>query len=333
LRGEILSSTNRSNARDYHISDYYVTPIPEIINFLNNFLQYENLNKDIQILEPTAGGDKTHPMSYVEAVKHFGFTNIQTIDIRQDSLANVKNNNGGRHMLEVNKIYNMDCLEGMKLLPDNSIDLVITSPPFNLGNTHHTGNKRHNPYPDNMPEEKYQEWQIRVLNEIYKILKPEGSLLYHHKNRIKNGKQITPYEWLLKTPFVIKQEIVWINRSQNFDKIRFYPWTERVYWLAKSPKTTLINVLNHPDVFDWKEWKPVGTNFKHTRAFPVEMVRDLLQCFPDVQIVLDPFMGSGTTAIAALELGRKFIGFEINPEYVELANQRIENYLNAQERG
>jgi modification methylase len=224
----------------------------------------------------------------------------------------------------------MDCLEGMKLLDDESIDLVITSPPFNLGNTHHTGNKRHNPYPDDMPEEEYQEWQIKVLNEIYRALKPEGSLLYHHKNRIKNGKQITPYEWLLKTPFVIKQEIVWVNRSQNFDKIRFYPWTERVYWLAKSPKTKLINVLNHPDVFDWKEWKPVGINFKHTRAFPIEMARDLLQCFPEAQIVLDPFMGSGTTAIASLESRRKFIGFEINPEYVELANQRIENYLNTQ---
>lgn len=108
-----MSSTNRSNARDYHISDYYVTPIPEIINFLNNFLQYENLNKDIQILEPTAGGDKTHPMSYVEALKHFGFTNIQTIDIRQDSLANIKNN-----------YLDVDC--------KNKYDLIISNPPFNI---------------------------------------------------------------------------------------------------------------------------------------------------------------------------------------------------------
>ena len=71
-----------------------------------------------------------------------------------------------------------------------------------------------------------------------------------------------------------------------------------------------------------------GTSFKHTRAFPVEMVKDLLQCFPNAQIILDPFIGSGTTAIASLELGRSFIGFEINPEYVELANQRIKNYFN-----
>ena len=58
-----------------------------------------------------------------------------------------------------------DCLELMKELPDESVDLIITSPPYNLGSKHHTGNNYHNPYPDDMPEGKYQEWQINVLNE------------------------------------------------------------------------------------------------------------------------------------------------------------------------
>ena len=111
----------------------------------------------------------------------------------------------------------MDCLDGMKLIDDKSIDLVITSPPYNLGNTHHTGNKRHYTYDDNFPEEIYQKNQIETLNECYRILKPNGSMFYNHKNRIKKGIQITPYEWLLKSKFVIKQEIVWIYRSQYFD--------------------------------------------------------------------------------------------------------------------
>jgi site-specific DNA-methyltransferase (adenine-specific) len=231
-------------------------------------------------------------------------------------------------MIQINKIHTMDCLIGLKNIESNTIDLCITSPPYNLGNDHHTGNKRHNPYNDDLPEHEYQAMQIQVLNEIFRVLKPTGSLFYNHKNRIKKGKQITPYEWILKTPFTIKQEIVWVNRSQNFDKIRFYPWTERVYWMTKSPSTKLVNNINHCDVFDWNEWKPVGTKGGHKRAFPEQMVRDIIQCFPDAKIVLDPYVGSGTVAVVAKEMGLDYIGFDITPEYVEMANQRIAEQAN-----
>lgn len=217
----------------------------------------------------------------------------------------------------------MDCLEGMKLIDDKSIDLIITSPPYNLGNGHHTGNNRHKAYEDNMQEEQYQLWQIELLKECYRVLKNEGSMFYNYKNRIKNGEQITPYEWLLKTDFLIKQEIVWFNRSQNFDKIRFYPMTERIYWMAKSNKTKLFNVINHHDVFDTKDWKPEGTKGNHTRAFPVKMPQDIISCFPDANIILDPFMGSGTTAIAAMNTDRQFIGFELDKGYYDIACERI----------
>ena len=216
--------------------------------------------------------------------------------------------------MELNKIYCVDVLKGLKKLPDESVDLIITSPPYNLGNSHHTGIKKHKSYEDNMKEEEYQEWQIKILDECFRILKEEGSMIYNHKNRIKNGKQISPYEWLLKTQLIIKQEIVWINRSQNFDKIRFYPFTERLYWLSKNPQTKLKNVINHYDVFNWKEWKPVGISGKHTRAFPEKMVENLLNCFPDAKIILDPFMGSGTVAYVSKKLGREYLGFEIDIE-------------------
>ena len=216
-----------------------------------------------------------------------------------------------------------DCLEKMKDIADGSIDLTVTSPPYNLGSDHHTGSKRHIPYSDNLCEQEYQSTQINILQEIYRLTKDTGSILYNHKNRIKNGEQITPYSWLLKTQWVVKQEIIWVNRSQNFDKIRFYPWTERIYWLAKKPTTKLCNVLNHHDVFDFKEWKPVGTKGNHTRAFPVQMVQDLVSCFPDAQTVLDPFMGSGTTGVACKNLNRSFIGIEQDAEYFKIAESRI----------
>jgi len=148
-------------------------------------------------------------------------------------------------------------------------------------------------------------------------------MFYNHKNRIKNGLQISPYEWIFKTNFFVKQELVWINRGQNFDKIRFYPWTERIYWLVKDKNTKLFNKINHSDVFDWKEWRPVGIKGNHTRAFPEKMIKDILFCFPKSKIILDPFLGSGTTLLVAKNMGKEFIGFENNKIYYKLAKKRI----------
>ncbi len=215
---------------------------------------------------------------------------------------------------------------GLKKLKDSSIDLIITSPPYNLGNDHHTGAKRHKAYDDNLPEADYQKWQKNILDESFRVLKNSGSMIYQHKNRIKNGIQISPYEWIFKTKFIVKQELVWVNRSQNFDKIRFYPFTERVYWLTKDKNTKLNNTINKNDVFDWKEWKPVGTKGNHTRAFPERFVEDMLRVFPEASIVLDPFMGSGTVAKISKKMKRNFIGFEIEKKYVDLANRNLNEY-------
>ncbi|MEW8963206.1 hypothetical protein [Paraclostridium dentum] len=108
-----MSSTNRSRARDTHISDYYVTPIEEIEKFLGTFLKIEIIDKDIKILDPAAGGDKIHKMSYVEALNKFGFNNIDTIDIRKDSLAQYKQD-----------YLTTNC--------KNKYNMIITNPPFSL---------------------------------------------------------------------------------------------------------------------------------------------------------------------------------------------------------
>lgn len=231
-------------------------------------------------------------------------------------------------MLELNKIYNMDCLEGLRALEDESVDLIITSPPYNLGKSHHTGNnhfKAYTDYDDDMPEELYQKWQVEILNECHRVLKKDGSLWYNHKNRIRNGEQIEPYRWLYKTPFIIKQEIVWQNGSQNFDKCRIYPMTERVYWLTKDAKTKLFNAINHHDIFTRAEWQPVKTKGAFKRAYPEKMVEDIISCFPDVRVVLDPFSGSGTTCCVAKRMGKDYIGFELSTDSCKIAEERLEN--------
>lgn len=230
--------------------------------------------------------------------------------------------------MKLNYIECGDCLELFKNIPDKSIDLIITSPPYNIGKYHHSGNnsfKAYKTYNDNLEEEEYQKWQIKVLNECYRVLKDDGSLMYNHKNRIKDGVQITPYEWILKTNFIVKQEIVWFNGGPNFDKVRFYPMSERVYWLSKTPQTKFYNNINHHDLFFKNEWEPQGTKKEFKRAFPVKMVKDLISCFKDSNIILDPFMGSGTTAVASKQLGKHYIGFEIDKDYCEIANSRLKS--------
>ena len=218
-----------------------------------------------------------------------------------------------------------DVLEELKKIQDESVDLIITSPPYNLGNNHHTGNNRHKAYEDNMPEEEYQNWQIQSLMHCWRVLKTTGSMFYNHKNRIKEGLQISPYEWIYKTKFIIKQEIVWENGSQNFDKIRFYPMTERIYWLSKSRETKLNNIINHKDYFGRNEWVPVKTKYSHKRAFPLQMPIDIISCFSEAKTILDPFMGSGTVGIACKKMGRDFIGIEINPDYFTLSQRNIDD--------
>lgn len=215
-------------------------------------------------------------------------------------------------------IYNGDCLEVMKSMDNNSIDLTITSPPYNLGNLHHTGNIRHSPYTDDLPENVYQDWQIDILNEIYRVT--SDSLFYNHKNRIREGISISPYRWILKSNWMIKQELVWFNRSQNFDKCRFYPMTERVYWLIKNKDTNFYNSINHHDLFDWQ---PEGTGNKHKRKFPLSFPLEIISCFGEENTILDPFLGSGTTLRACKDLGRKGIGIEISKEYCDIAVQRL----------
>lgn len=222
----------------------------------------------------------------------------------------------------------MSWQEGFNYIEDSSIDLIITSPPYNLGGKFHTGNTRYNKaydtYDDNLPENIYQQQQIEFLNQCYDKLKDNGSMFYNHKPRIKDGVCIHPMEWILKSKFILKQEIVWKNRSQNFDKIRFYPFTERVYWLVKDRETKLFNAVNLSDIWEFKNSK---RNPIHKATFPIDLPLTILKCFPNAELIVDPYMGIGTTGKAVLQYNqedgkdRKFLGFDIDNTYCEYANK------------
>lgn len=247
----------------------------------------------------------------------------------------------------LNTIIKTDVMDGMRLLPDKSIDVIITSPPYNKAGLN--GIQKESPKKnwkstidyggdkniDCKPEDEYQRWQIDFLNECHRVLKDDGSLFYNHKNRIHKGFIVSPYEWILKSRMRVRQEITW-NRggSNNLAPCRYIPSNEIIFWLTKSKKVSFVRPVGLDNKHE--TWKMgFKRNTEHPAPFPMEIPDNILKCIPNDgnKIVLDPFMGSGTTAISAIKYNFRWLGFELLDEYVDMANNRIkdfydENYSN-----
>lgn len=248
-------------------------------------------------------------------------------------------------MIELDKIYPCDVLQGLGQLEDESIDLIITSPPYNktgLNGIYNIGEKMPrtinyvgDPNNDNLPEDEYENWQLEILSECYRVLKKDGSLFYNHKNRIWRGRGeiITPYKWILNSPFKIRQEIIWNRKNgPNQDPSRYVPAYENIYWLTKNKK---IRYRRKKDaLFQTDVWTLTADRHnEHPAPFPIEIPDNIIPCIQEGEghkdiIVLDPFMGSGTVAVSAKKNGAHYIGFEKFQEYVDMANKRIEDYDN-----
>ncbi len=230
----------------------------------------------------------------------------------------------------INKVICGDCLEELKKIDSDSIDCVITSPPYNKNSAGRKCSKTdswsranidYGDFKDNLPEQEYQDWQKEIIRELVRIIKPSGSIFYNHKYRIVNHAVISPEQWL--SEFIIRQVIVWDRGSSPvLEPIRFMPKTEQIYWITKQRATPYFTKqgFQYKDV--WRINPDSGND--HPAPFPIEIPsRCIIAACPENGIVLDPFMGSGTTALAAKNLKRNYIGIEINPEYVKIANERL----------
>ena len=224
-----------------------------------------------------------------------------------------------------------NCLELMPKIPDREIKLVVTSPPYNLRNTtgggllrdggaFSKGRKIRNGYgahDDAMPHGEYVAWQRACLSEMMRVLRDDGAIFYNHKWRCQNLLLQDRSDIL--EGFPVRQIIIWRrNGGINFNDHYFLPTYEVIYLIAK-PKFRLspkANAVGDVWEFDQERRNP------HPAPFPVELAR---RCIASVGegTVLDPFIGSGTTAIAAEMEGRDWIGIEVDPDYHRLASERI----------
>jgi len=232
----------------------------------------------------------------------------------------------------INKIICGDCLEIMRQMPDKCIDLVVTSPPYNLKNSTGNGMKDgrggkwsnaslingYSHYNDNMPHDEYVKWQKECLTEMLRLIKDDGAIFYNHKWRVQGGLLQDRQD--IVSDFPVRQIIIWRRKGGiNFNPGYFLPTYEVIYLIAK-PKFKLAPKANaHGDVWEFTQ----EMNNEHPAPFPVALI-DRIISSTTAQIILDPFSGSGTTAIVAMGLNRNFIGIEISPDYCEISEGRLE---------
>jgi site-specific DNA-methyltransferase (adenine-specific) len=232
----------------------------------------------------------------------------------------------------VNKFVCGDCFSTMRQMPDKCLDLVVTSPPYNLKNSTGNGMKDgrggkwqnaelvngYSHYDDNIPHEEYVEWQKNCLIEMMRLLKDDGAVFYNHKWRVQDGLLQDRQDIVGGLP--VRQIIIWKRKGGiNFNPGYFLPTYEVIYLITK-PKFKLVPKANaYGDVWEFTQ----EMSNSHPAPFPIALAMRCIES-TDAQIILDPFMGSGTTAVAAKRLGRDFIGIDISPEYCKQAEQRIE---------
>lgn len=230
-------------------------------------------------------------------------------------------------MMQLDTIVCMDALDYLRGLEDKFVDIVVTSPPYNIGAMGRRGGgmfKRswktrygegYANYTDDIPEADYQKWLYDVVNECMRVSK--GLVWINHKMRYRRGIGIHPLRFLTQPVY---SEIIWARAgSMELNSRRFATSHEYFFGFGKP------HYWNNKANVQMTVWYMLPVNdTAHPCIYPERLIRKLIDAScPTDGIVLDCFMGSGTTALAARNLGRHYIGCDLSQEYVALAQSRL----------
>lgn len=248
-------------------------------------------------------------------------------------------------------VYPGDCLDLLKTIPDESIQLVVTSPPYNIGKE----------YEKKLHLDLYIQQQAQVITECVRTLSPKGSICWQVGNYVDRGA-IIPLDTVLYPMFSnlglrMRNRIIWHFEHGLHCSRRFSGRYETIIWFTKSDDYVFnLDAVRVPQKYPGKKYfkgpkagqyscNPLGKNpgdvwvipnvknnhvekTEHPCQFPVELIERLvLSLTNEGDWVLDPFLGTGTSVIAAIRHGRRGAGAEIVPKYVDLARQRIQQEM------
>lgn len=234
--------------------------------------------------------------------------------------------------ISVNKIHCGDCVSVMDKMPANSVGLIVTSPPYNLRNSTGNGMKApsfgsmwetpkllggYDSHDDAMPYDQYVKWQRECLTAMMRILRDDGAIFLNHKWRVQDGL-LQDRSDIVKG-FPVRQVLIWHRMGGlNFNPGYFLPTYEVIYLICKRDFQLAPQSNSVGDVWQL----PPETRNPHPAPFPVALARRCIES-TTAEMVLDPFLGSGSTAVAAEACGRNWIGIELSRHYCKLAHQRI----------
>ncbi|MBP7118497.1 site-specific DNA-methyltransferase [Candidatus Woesebacteria bacterium] len=212
----------------------------------------------------------------------------------------------------INKVINADCLEGMKLIHDKSIDLVLTDPPYGMG---YQSSRRIDKF-DKIKEDDNLDWVELFCEQSYRVLK-EDSHIYVFCNEYSIADLRVNLKYF---GFTLKRMLVWVKNNHTSGDLQgdYGNMTEYVLFAHKGRR--LLNGKRDTNVFN----NPRVENLKHPTEKPTKLISNLMQKSSNKgELVLDPFMGSWTTARACKDLGRDFIGFELSEKYCQIGEERL----------
>jgi len=227
-------------------------------------------------------------------------------------------------MLELNKIYNIDCLDGFKQLDDESIDLICTDPPYQITSRGGSGNMGGYWTSDIAKSGKiFDNNSIDIKDyakELYRVLK-DKSILYIMTNNVNLIEMLNE---LTKVGFHFVKSLIWEKNNKICG--RYYMGCYEYILLFRKGGDRPINIPSTPDILNIpiiKMKDSDGSNIHDTEK-PVDLMKVLISnSSNEGDLILEPFAGSGSTLIAAKELNRNFIGFEIDPKYAKITENRL----------
>lgn len=245
-------------------------------------------------------------------------------------------------------LYQGDCLEFFKQIKGPCFNLTVTSPPYNIGKEYETP----------LPLKGYLTWCADWIREVYKVTLPTGAFWLNlgYISVPERAKAIPlPYLLWSSIPFYLMQEIVWNYGAGVACRQNFSPRNEKFLWYVKDPENYTFNLdeVRDPNVKYPNQKKngklkcnPLGKNptdvwqipkitsgrnrsskerMNHPAQFPVALIKRIIKaCSQPGDLLLDPFMGSGTVAEVALRLGRNVVGFELDLGYLQDASKRLD---------
>lgn len=233
--------------------------------------------------------------------------------------------------MELNKIYNEDCLETMAKMPNGFCDLIITSPPYNVGKNNMTDNKKYKEHNDSMSQEEYLEWTRKILNECLRVAE---TTFYNIQMLSDNKRNVLAILGEYKDK--IKDIIIW-NKNSAAPAIEPGVLTSKFEFIIifsnDNPEKRKFKKGNfHGNFTNVLEGNSAtGNKFSdiHKATFPLYLPSKIITNFSkEGDLIYDPFMGIGTTAVASQSLKRNWIGSEISSEYIENANEYIKSTSN-----